>query len=98
MGETLSLVEKGLRVVETLVNIGKTVYNFIEEKIIKRKERSKQNEEDKDRNKFQRAHRLEREIMNNYQRRNWNQQYNKMYDPRLKDYRGYDDDVDFDYY
>ena len=98
MGDTLSLIEKGIRIVESLVNMGIKVYNCIEEKIIKRKERSKQNEEDKDQNKFQRDRRKEREIMNNYQRRNWNQQYNKMYDGRLKDYRGYDDDVNFDYY
>ena len=38
MGETLSLIEKGIRIVETLVNIGIKVYNCIEEKIIKRKD------------------------------------------------------------
>ena len=96
MGETLSKVGKSI--IDAVVDISMKIIIFFNPIIIKRKKGSKQNEEDKDRNKFQRAHRLEREIMNNYQRRNWNQQYNKMYDPRLKDYRGYDDDVDFDYY
>ena len=94
MGTPLTTVVEVLTIVAgavNLINIGIKAYNFIKEKIIKRKERSKQNEEDKDRNKFQRDHRQEREIMNYYQRRN--QKYNKMYD-RWRDY----DDIDFDYY
>lgn len=43
---------------------------------------------------FQRDFQQEREIMNNYKRRN--QKYNKMCDG-WRDYRGYDND-NFDYY
>lgn len=91
MGITLATVGHILGIASAALSFITTAYNFIEEKFIKRKEWSKQNEEDKDQNKFQRDHRNEREIMNYYKRHN--QKYNKKYDIR----RDYDDD-NFDYY
>ena len=91
MGISLATVAQVVAITSATVHLGITVYNFIEEKTKKRKDRSKQNKEDKDQYKFQRDHRQEREIMNYYQR--GNQKYNKMYD-RWRDY----DDDNFDYY
>ena len=97
MGATLAIVGQGIALVGMAVDIGIRVYNFIEEKRKKGKEWSKQNKEDKYQNQFQKNYRQDRDIMNNYRRRNL--QYNKMYDIR-KDYNDYDydDDVDYDYY
>ena len=89
MGETLSKIGRSIK--NTIVHICMSIIDFFNPIIYKTKERSKQNQEDKDQNKFQRDHRQEREIMNYYQR--GNQKYNKMYD-RLRDY----DDDNFDYY
>ena len=75
MGATLALVAQGVMIVGLAVDIGMRVYNFIEEKRIKAKKRSKQKNEDQYKFDFQNDFRQDREIMNYYQR--WNQKYNK---------------------
>ena len=84
------IVEIGLKAVEFVIDVGTKIYDFIE-KIIKGKEWSKQSKEDKYKNEFQRDFQQEREIMNNYKRRN--QKYNKMCNS-WRDYRGYEEDED----
>ena len=85
------ILEIGLKVVVVAIDVGIRIYNDYKEKKKKEKEWSKQSEEDKYKNEFQRDFQQEREIMNNYKRRN--QKYNKMCNSR-RDYRGYEEDED----